>query len=318
MVEISGVALLTATIPVVAISAVGYLFRKKGWVNEDVQFGLMRLVVWVFTPAMIIDRVLGNPLLMEFSSVWKVLACGILSVAIGILLSVFAARFFGIADPARRRDFGYCAGIFNYGYIALPICISLCSPETVGMMLLFNSGCEVGIWTIGLAVVSNNLNPAKFLKAFVSPIFLTMVATVLLNFSGLYAYIPAWFCSMSKSFGACMIPSGILLVGMSLPILLNGFRWRDDKLAALGSIVMRLVVIPAVMVAVGVWLPGLPQDLRDILIIQSAMPAAMLPIVVVQYHRGDGKLALRVVMVSTIACVVTLPFWIKFGFWLLG
>ncbi len=181
MVEISGNALITATIPVLIIAAIGYFFRKKKWVSEDVQFGLMRLVVWIFTPALIVDRVLGNALLMDFSTVWKVLLGGIFSMALGILISVFAAKFFGIDDPARRRDFGYCAGIYNYGYIALPICMSLfaeTSPETIGMMLLFNSGCEVGIWTVGLAVVSNALSPKKFLNAFVSPIFLAMIATV--------------------------------------------------------------------------------------------------------------------------------------------
>lgn len=317
MVEVSGMALLTATLPVVFIAAVGYLFRRKNWVNQETQYGLMRLVVWAFTPALIIDRVLGNPLLRDVEVVLKVLSAGFLTIALGVVLAVLLARFFGIGEADRRRVFGYCAGIYNYGYMALPVCVSLCSAETVGMMLLFNTGVEVGIWTIGLSVVSGNLEAKKIASAFVNPIFISMVIAITLNFCAWDGYVPAWFTATSKSLGACMIPSGVLLVGMSLPILLNGFRLRDDVKASIGAIVVRLGIIPALMVATAVLLPGLPQDLRYILVIQSGMPAAMLPIVVVQYYKGDAKLALRVVLISSAACVVSLPFWIKTGFWLL-
>lgn len=318
MVEVSGMALLSATLPVVVIAAVGYLFRRKNWVTQETQYGLMRLVVWAFTPALIVDRVLGNPLLCDIAVVLKVLSAGFLTIALGVVLAVFLARFFGIAEADRRRVFGYCAGIYNYGYMALPVCISLCSSETVGMMLLFNTGVEVGIWTIGLSVVSGNLEAKKIASAFVNPIFISMVVAIVLNFCGWSNYVPAWFAATAKSLGACMIPSGVLLVGMSLPVLLNGFRLKDDISASLGAIVVRLGIIPALMVATAVWLPALPQDLRYILVIQSGMPAAMLPIVVVQYYKGDAKLALRVVLISTAACAVSLPFWIKIGFWLLA
>lgn len=318
MVEVSGMALLTATLPVVVIAAFGYLFRRKNWVNQETQFGLMRLVVWVFTPCLIADRVLGNPLLRDCAVVLKTLSAGFLSIALGIVVAVLAARLFGIGDAARRRVFGYCAGIYNYGYMALPVCASLCSADTVGMMLLFNTGVEVGIWTVGLAVVSGEPEPGKVAKAFVNPIFITMAVAVALNFCGLDGHVPAWALNSAKMLGACMIPSGVLLVGMSLPVLLSGFRLRDDVAASVGAVAVRLGAIPALMVATALWCPGLPPDLRSILVIQAGMPSAMLPIVVVQYYKGDAKLALRVVLISTAACVLTLPFWIKIGFWLLG
>lgn len=318
MVEVSGMALLTATMPVVLMVAIGYLFRKKKWVGQETQYGLMRLVVWVFTPCLIIDRVLGNRLLQDFAVVGKVLLAGFLTIALGILVAYLASRFFGVSEAERRRVFGYCAGIYNYGYMALPVCISLCSPETVGMMLLFNTGVEVGIWTVGLAVVSGNLEPKKLAGAFVNPIFISMLIALALNFLGWDGKVPTWFCAATESLGACMIPGGVMLVGMSLPVLLSGFRMRDELSVSVGAIAVRLGLIPALMVASAVFLPGLPQDLRYILVIQSAMPAAMLPIVIVQYYKGDAKLALRVVLVSTIACVVSLPFWVKIGFWLLA
>lgn len=325
MVEISGYALFSATMPVLAIMAIGWLFRKKKWVGEEVQFGLMRLVIWIFTPALIIDRVLFNPLIKNFSDVSTVLIAGFASVAVGILVSAGVARFFEIDSRERRRVFGYTTGIYNYGYIALPICMTLCPPDTSGMMLLFNSGIEVSVWTIGVSFLLGAFRPKQLLKAFVNPIFITMVLTLVLKLTGLNEYVPTWIAnpdpalpSLSKQLGACMIPSGILLVGMSLPVLLSGFRWFDDWKISAGAILMRLIVVPALMLLAALFVPAIPQDLRYILIIQSAMPPAMLPIVIVQFYQGDAKLALRVVMVGTLACFVTLPFWIKFGFWALA
>jgi len=317
MPEISILSIFTAIVPVVITTGLGYFFRKKNWVDQSVQVGLMRLVVNVFTPALVVDRVLGNSLLKDFPVVWKVCAAGFLSVTLGMFVALFCARFFGIRDALRKRAFGYCCGIYNYGYIALPICMALCPPDTVGVMLLFNSTIEVAVWSIGVAVVSGKLRPAELLKSIVNPIFFAMIFCLACNFSGFSQHVPAWVFGTAKSLGACMIPCGILLVGTALPVLMNGFRLRDDPLVSVGALSMRLFLIPVMMVAAALFVPAIPQDLRYILIIQAGMPTAMLPIVVVQLYGGDARLALRIVLSTSAACIVTLPFWIKTGFWLL-
>lgn len=318
MAEISIAAIFASIVPVVVTTALGYLFRKKNWVDQTVQAGLMRLVIWIFTPALVVDRVLGNPLLVEISVVLKVCAAGFLSVVVGIFVAIFCARFFGIGDSARKRAFGYCCGIYNYGYIALPICMSLCPPDTVGVMLLFNSSIEVAVWSVGVAVVSGRLRVAELAKSVVNPIFFAMIFCLVFNFSGLAPHVPGWVFGTAKSLGACMIPCGILLVGMALPVLMNGFRVRDEPLVSVGALAMRLFLIPALMLAAALFVPGLPQDLRNILVIQCGMPTAMLPIVVVQLYGGDARLALRIVLSTSAACIITLPLWIKVGFFLLG
>lgn len=317
MPDISVSSIFTAIIPVAIITYIGYALRKKDIVDQNIQAALMRLVVWIFTPALIIDRVLGNPLLNDFSAVWKVALAGFLSVALAMPIAMFCARFFGIREAQRKRIFGYCCGIYNYGYVALPICISLCPKDTVGMMLLFNAGLEVAMWSIGVALLNGQVRPRELLKSIINPIFFSMLFCLAFNFIGIVPYVPEWVFGTAKSLGACMIPCGILLVGMSLPVLLNGFRITDEKAISLGATVMRLGLIPALMVLAAVFIPAIPQDLRYILVIQAGMPAAMLPIVVVQYYGGDARIALRTVLSTSAACIITLPCWIKLGFWML-
>lgn len=318
MPEISVSAIFTALVPIVLTIAAGYFFRRKNWVDQTAQAGLMRLVIWIFTPALIVNRVLDNSLLKDFSVAWKVVAAGFLSAALGMIIAVFCARFFGISEATRRRAFGYCCGVYNYGYIALPICMSLCPKETVGLMLLFNSSIDVAIWSIGVAIITGRIRPAELAKSVVNPIFLSMILCLACNFTGLSAFAPKWVFDTAGSLGACMIPIGILLVGMALPVLMNGFRLRDEPAVSVGALVMRLLLIPALMTAAALFVPALPQDLRYVLIIQSGMPAAMISIVVLQYYGGDARLALRIVLSTSAVCILTLPAWIKTGFWLLG
>ncbi|MDR2982130.1 MAG: AEC family transporter [Puniceicoccales bacterium] len=131
-----------------------------------------------------------------------------------------------------------------------------------------------------------------------------------LNKGSVAPLMPEWRCSTFSMLGACAIPMGILLVGMSLPSLMAGFSWRSDWRVSVGSCVLRNGVIPVAMV-VPVWLFSLPEPLGPILALQAAMSAGFFPIVVAQHFGGDARLALRVTIASSICAVVTLPLWLN-------
>lgn len=41
--------------------ALGWFLAYRGWIGPAARQPLMRLVLWVFFPAMVFDRVCGNP-----------------------------------------------------------------------------------------------------------------------------------------------------------------------------------------------------------------------------------------------------------------
>lgn len=43
--------------------ALGWFMAHRGWVGPEARQPLMRMVIWVFFPAMIFDRVCGNRLI---------------------------------------------------------------------------------------------------------------------------------------------------------------------------------------------------------------------------------------------------------------
>ena len=60
-------------------------------------------------------------------------------------------------------------------------------------------------------------------------------------------------------------------------------------------------------------IPDSMDWLRDILIIQSAMPSGIFAIVIVKSYSGDTKTAMRAILASTICCFVTMPIWLYLG-----
>jgi hypothetical protein len=90
---------------------------------------------------------------------------------------------------------------------------------------------------------------------------------------------------------------------MSPGILRSG--WNTIGLA----LVLRLALLPALILAVGLWLP-LDPALRKVLILQSAMPSAVFPVVLAKLHGGDMPTALRIVLGTSAASLITIPLWL--------
>jgi hypothetical protein len=75
--------------------------------------------------------------------------------------------------------------------------------------------------------------------------------------------------------------------------------------------------LPLVFLGLG-WLLPLSAELRHVIVLQAAMPAAVFPIVMARHYGGDVVTALRVVVATTALSLLTMPGWIQLGLrWLI-
>ena len=85
------------------------------------------------------------------------------------------SRIFGL-EKHEASTFRFCAGIFNYGFIAIPVAVALFDDEIVVYIILFNLGVEIAIWTVGIFVLTEKkLN----LKGFLNPPAITIIFALL-------------------------------------------------------------------------------------------------------------------------------------------
>lgn len=304
--------ILGAVVPVFLLVALGVLLRRLGVIAGEADQSLLTLTVWVLMPALILDNLLTNPALRQWDNLLWPPLLGFGSIILGYLAGWWGARLLGLRVGSGRRTFAFCVGVYNYGYIALPLVQQTYGdPAVTGVLFVFNLGVEIAFWTVGIMLVSGNLRGAKLDRLINGPI-LAVVAGVLLNLAGIGEVVPPVVRASIAWLGQCAVPLALLMTGAVVGDLLGEpglFRgWR----VAAGAVLLRLGLLPLLMLAAAVWLP-LPRELRQVLVVQAAMPAGIFPIVAARLYGGSPAVAFQVVASTSVAGLLLIPAWIALG-----
>lgn len=310
-------ALLNAVLPVLGIAGAGFAIRRLNWLSEAADASLMRVVVNLLTPCLIADTILGNPAFSRVDNVLLPPLLGFGTTAGGFALGWLIGRGLGgETAPVRRRTFALSVGICNYGYIPIPLAQLLFTSGTVGVLFVQNIGVELAMWLVGLALLSGAPGRQGW-RYVLNPPVLAIVGTLTLNALLPRESLPGPVLQAARLLGQCAIPLGLILIGATVADLMPELRdrrgWRVVVLAA----VVRLGILPAVILGLAAWLP-LSTELRQVLLLHAAMPAAVFPIVMARHFGGDAGTALRVVLGTSLLGVFTIPVWLKVGISLLG
>lgn len=312
---LSYLSLLGAVAPVFALFAGGFAIRRASWLTAEADSSILRLTVNVFYPALIFDTLLTDGAFANLSNVLLPPLIGFGMVGIGFLVGLAGGWVLRLREK-RVRTFAFTTGLQNYGYIAIPIVQTFFDRATTGVLFTHNLGVEIAFWTLGIFVLTGG-SPRSGWRNLASPPVIAIVFSIALNLAGGRAWVPPFVMTTAHLAGQCAVPMGVLLSGALLADLLAGTHPRGGIRIVLGSCAIRLGVMPLLFLTVAHFLPC-SMELKRVIVIQGAMPAAMLPIVIAKYYGGDEQIALQVVLATTLAGLVTIPFWIQIGLRLIG
>jgi predicted permease len=143
-------------------------------------------------------------------------------------------------------------------------------------------------------------------------VLVTLLVAVAINLTGLSPRVPGFVGSMTHSLGVCTVPIGLLMTGVSLADYLDEPSKLLHRNIALAACVVRLLIMPALMLCFAKWLPC-SVDLKRVLVVEAAMPAAVFPIILARHYGGQPLTAVQVVLATTAAGLVACPLWIRAG-----
>jgi len=293
------------------IVAAGWLLAAFGWVGPESRQPLMRLVIWLFFPALIYDRVHANPLVASVSSAALFVGTGFVMISGGIVIGALVRRLLGIADGVPGRSFAYSSGINNFGYLGIPLTAALFDRDVVGVLLVHNVGVEAAIWTVGVAYLSGHTG-WRVLRNLIHPMTMVLAAALAVNFMGWGdATLPAFLGKVCHSVGNCAIPVGLILTGIYLHETLRGFDFRHQPRISAGFLLVRFLLVPMAILAAATFVAD--PNLRRVMLVQAAMPAGMFTFLIVSHCKGDVPIALRGTLVTSLLCPLTIPIWIEIG-----
>ncbi len=304
--------IFTAVIPIFVVIGSGFLARRIGWLDRNADRSLMTVVVNLLYPALIFSYILGNDALRVPSNAVLPPLIGFTSIVAAFGVNMLLARRLKIGDQKECRTFAFTTGMQNYGYFPIPIIALLFDRETTGVLLVHNLGVEIAMWALGVGFILYANDPKSlWRRVFSAPVIAILVA-VPLNWMQVDLFLPNFCFETLNLLGTCAIPLGLILIGATFADLAKGVHLLERIHIPITASILRLGIFPIAFLFFVAIFP-FSQELKQVLIVQAAMPCAVFPIVLTRHFDGSAEVALKVVLGTTLLSLITIPLWISIG-----
>ena len=310
---ISPSAVIISVLPVYLLIVAGALLRKTGILRHEHDAGVMRVVYSVMLPCFILDKILGAEVLQSGAVVIWGIGLGFGLILCGMLLAWGMAHLMGLERGTGMRTFTISAGCQNFGFTAVPVLEILWGSSACALLFVHNIGVEAAIWSVGVMIMSGERG-IPWRKLLNGPMLAVGIGLFLVAL-GLDQHVTGPLRKTMSMIGVGAFPVAIMLTGATMVGLAETER-PSLKIIG-GAVLVRLMLAPALILAAAKFLP-LVEELRQVLVVQAAMPAAMTPIMLARLYGGRPAIAVQVVLATTIGSLLSLPWIIFWGIQWLG
>lgn len=288
---------------VLTMLALGALFARLRLLPENAAESLNLVVLHVCLTAAVlryVPRLRWDPALAGVVATPWLLA-GIAVVVVWALSR--ALRF--------RRDetavVMLCVALGNTSFIGFPLVQALVGEDALPYAVVYDQlGTFLLLSTFGLYVVARHAGDAP-------PTARTMVLRML-RFPPLWALAiallampaqpPPWLDAMLQRLADALLPLAMLAVGLSLRLRLP----RDELAPLAAGLGLKLVAMPLLAFA-GVAALGMAPPAREVVVLESGMPAMISAAALAGAHGLAPRLAAALVGYGILLAMATLPAW---------
>ena len=292
---------------VLLLLLIGGLARQRALLTEEVSKGLSRLVIVVTLPFLYFYTLATQCSRELLFGLWMLPVSAVCLVLVSYLFGRVVSFFLHL-EPASRNTFTYLTAFTNCGFLAIPIAFALFNQKGVLMVVMFNVGYSILLWTLGVWTLSRTTKTgAHPLRHLLNTGTIGLVLGLLIGVFSLK--LPAFFLEASHILGQATIPLALLVIGA---ILAGGRLRKKVSYRTISFLVIcRLVVMPALALVVTALFTNLPYLIRAIIVLQAAMPSASTTPLFTQRFGGDHNLAASGVFFTTLLSIVTVPFFLS-------
>lgn len=279
---------LAAVIPVLVTAGIGFAWVRSGRSVESKV--LSPLVMDLGTPCLIISTLTRAEIAPE--AVGATAAAALCTLFGFALLAVLALPLLKLP----LRTYLPCVAFPNAGNLGLPVALYAFGSEGLSYAIVFFAICSVANYTVGQAISAGVANWRVMLR-------LPIVYAALLGMLGslFHVQLPPWLANTLALLGGLTVPLMLLMLGASLATL------RVTRLGP-ALIVTILRIGGGFAIGLGVaWLFGLGGAARSALVIQSAMPVAVLNYLFALRWENRPEEVAGAVVLSTFASILTVP-----------
>ena len=285
----------------------GFVIGEKGWFDDKSRGLIAKLVTQIALPCYMLYTITQRFTAEDLLKMLPALRFPALSMVVLLGIATAVARIFAVRQDRRGL---FISMFFNSNtiFVGLPINQALFGDASIPYVLIYYMCNTTFFWTLGTYLIQRDgEGEAQFdfktsvKKVFSPPLmgFLLGLVMVMLQMK-----LPAFLDSDLQYLGNLTTPLSMIFIGLSVSHV--GVKQlvlgKDQLLILIG----RFVVAPLLMATIVYWAP-LPSLMKQVFIIQSAMPVMTNAPVVARLYGADSDYAAVMVTETTLATMVVIP-----------
>ena len=308
---------LQSVLSVIIMIGLGFVLAKRGWFEGKASGLISRLVVSIALPAYMINNLLGGYDRQGLLSMLPGLGVPFIAMISGFILASFLALLIRV-PKGRRGTFASMFSLSNSIFIGLPVNMLLFGDESLPFVLLYYIANTTCFWTIGTFGIANDgallsggpkpslLSPSG-LKPLLSPplvAFVVAVTLIMLEIS-----LPKWVMDTCKYLGNMTTPLSMLFVGIVVArVDWKKLRFGLDMLILVAGRFAFTPLIVFLLVKNG----DFPVLMKQVFIIQAAMPAMTQTPILAEAYKADSEYAGLGTSLTTLLSLISIPVYMAF------
>ena len=298
---------ISGILVILGMILVGFIIGEKGWFDDKSRGLLAKLVTQVALPCYMLYTITQRFTAADLLKMLPALRFPALSLVILLGIATGVARIFAVRQDRRGL---FISMFFNSNtiFVGLPINQALFGDASIPYVLIYYMCNTTFFWTLGTYLIQRDgEGEAQFdlktslKKVFSPPLMGFLLGLVLVM---LQIKLPAFLASDLQYLGNLTTPLSMIFIGLSVSHV--GVKklvlGKEQLLILLG----RFLVAPLLMASIVYWVP-LPSLMKQVFIIQSAMPVMTNAPVVARLYGADSDYAAVMVTETTLATMVVIP-----------
>ena len=277
------------------LMAVGIYLSRKGFLSPQGTKDLGAILLRIIIPYVIVKSYIttySRERLLELA----------LSAGLALVAFILAMGIAYLVYGKRRRIENFASAFCNAGFIGIPLAQAVIGDEGVFYMAASVALLNLFQWTYGVYIMTDRRDSISAKTIAKNPVVIAIVIGIALFLSRLP--VPGIVTSTLGYIAGMNTPVAMILMGTYMAKL----PWRKllDK-RAYGCVLFRLVVIPAVVLAVFWALPITNQNVALAAYLAAATPVGANICVFAQQYDCDYEFSVVTVCLSTVLSIVTVP-----------
>ena len=279
--------LVQTVIPIFSIIVVGYAIGRIKKVNIQ---AFVDLIVYIAGPCLIFASIARSDInVADFTTIAGA------ALAIILIMAFSAFLIFKITNSDRKGL--YLPMVFgNTSYLGYPAALFAFGMDGLSRAVVYDMINSLVIFSFGIYIVHHK---NELQEAFKVPLLYAVVIGLAVNL--LQIHVPDLVFTPIELIGMITIPLALLVLGYKL----TEIKISAAKIALLasvfrigGGVLVALVIINLLSI------DGL---VKDIIVLQAAMPSAVMSLILAAKYNRDASLVASVVLITTVLSMISIP-----------